>query len=78
MNDQELTENGFVFQDKGKMEDGEYYKWWKLKIRDISIYYTIEYTAKNDVITDYWEVNEHKLNNPAKGDILTLIRILNN
>ncbi|MGL6039321.1 MAG: hypothetical protein ACRC0E_10600 [Soonwooa sp.] len=78
MNDQELKENGFVFQDKGKMEDGDYYKWWKLKIRDIAIYYTIEYTAKNDVITDYWEVNEHKLNNPTKGDILTLIRILNN
>ena len=78
MTEQELQEYGFIFQSKGNLESGEYYKWWKLKIRDISIYYTIEYTAENDIITSYWEVNDHKLNNPSKDDILTLIRILNN
>lgn len=78
MNEHELKENGFTFQSKGKLDGGEYYKWWKLKIRDIIICYTIEYTAENDVITEYWEVNEHKLKNPTKRDILTLIRILGN
>ena len=81
MNEQELKQNGFIFQSKGNLDEdgvGGYYKWWKLKIRDIIICYTIEYTAENDAITEYWEVNEHKLKNPTKRDILTLIRILGN
>ena len=78
MTEKELKQNGFVFKSKGNLDDDNYFKCWKLKIREIAIYYTIEYTAENDVITDYWEVNEHKLNNLTKRDILTLIRILEN
>lgn len=78
MNNQELKEYGFEFMGKTKMEDGEYYKWWKLQIRDISIMYTVEYDSEDDVISSYWEVNEHTLKNPTKKDILTLIRILTN
>ena len=63
---------------KSEMEDGDYYKWWKLQIRDISIMYTEEYDYEDDVVSSYWEVNDHTLKNPTKKDILTLIRILNN
>ena len=60
------------------MENGEYFKWWKLKIRDIDLIFTVEYTDKGDEITSYWEVNDQTLKNPTKDDILNLIRILNN
>ena len=78
MKGKELLERGFIFQSKGEMENGEYFKWWKLKIRDIYLIFTVEYTDKGDEITSYWEVNEHTLKNPTKDDILNLIRILNN
>ena len=78
MNHQELKEQGFKFMSKSEMEDGDYYKWWKLQIRDISIMYTEEYDYEDDVVSSYWEVNDHTLKNPTKKDILTLIRILNN
>ena len=81
MNEQELKQNGFIFQSKGNLdEDGgvDYYKWWRLKIRSIDIFYTQEYNGENDVILSYWEVNDHQLKNATKDDILTLIRILNN
>ena len=78
MTEKELLERGFIFQSKGKMENGEYFKWWKLKIRDIYLIFTVEYNDKGDEITSYWEVNEHTLKNPTKDDILNLIRILNN
>ena len=78
MKEKELLERGFIFQSKGEMENGEYFKWWKLKIRDIYLIFTVEYTDKGDEITSYWEVNEHTLKNPTKDDILNLIRILTN
>ena len=78
MTEKELLERGFIFQSKGEMENGEYFKWWKLKIRDIDLIFTVEYTDKGDEITSYWEVNDHALKNPTKDDILNLIRILNN
>ena len=78
MKEKELLERGFIFQSKGEMENGEYFKWWKLKIRDIYLIFTVEYNDKGDEITSYWEVNEHTLKNPTKDDILNLIRILNN
>ena len=78
MTEKELLERGFIFQSKGEMENGEYFKWWKLKIRDIYLIFTVEYNDKGDEITSYWEVNEHTLKNPTKDDILNLIRILNN
>ena len=78
MKEKELLERGFIFQSKGEMENGEYFKWWKLNIRDIYLIFTVEYTDKGDEITSYWEVNEHTLKNPTKDDILNLIRILNN
>ena len=78
MTEKELLERGFIFQSKGEMENGEYFKWWKLKIRDIDLMFTVEYTNKGDEITSYWEVNDHTLKNPKKDDILNLIRILNN
>ena len=78
MTEKELLERGFVFQSKGNMENGKYYKWWKLKIRDIDLMFTVEYTAKGDEIISYWEVNDHTLKNPSKDDILNLIRILSN
>ena len=78
MKEKELLERGFIFQSKGEMENGEYFKWWKLKIRDIYLIFTVEYTDKGDETTSYWEVNEHSLKNPTKDDILNLIRILNN
>ena len=78
MTEKELLERGFIFQSKGEMENGEYFKWWKLKIRDIYLIFTVEYTDKGDEITSYWEVNEQTLKNPTKDDILNLIRILNN
>ena len=62
----------------GEMENGEYYKWWKLKIRDTDLMFTVEYTDKGDEITSYWEVNDYVLKNPSKDDILNLIRILSN
>ena len=78
MTEKELLERGFIFQSKGEMENGEYFKWWKLKIRDIYLIFTVEYNDKGDEITSYWEVNEHILKNSTKDDILNLIRILNN
>ena len=78
MTEKELLERGFIFQSKGEMENGEYFKWWKLKIRDIYLIFTVEYTDKGDEITSYWEVNDQTLKNPTKNDILNLIRILNN
>lgn len=78
MTEKELLERGFIFQSKGEMENGEYFKWWKLKIRDIYLIFTVEYTDKGDEITSYWEVNDQTLKNPTKDDILNLIRILNN
>ena len=78
MTEKELLERGFIFQSKGEMENGEYFKWWKLKIRDIYLIFTVEYNDKGDEITSYWEVNEHTLKNPTKDDILNLIRILTN
>ena len=78
MKEKELLERGFIFQSKGKMENGEYFKWWKLKIRYIDLMFTVEYTDKGDEITSYWEVNDQTLKNPTKDDILNLIRILNN
>ena len=78
MTEKELLERGFIFQSKGEMENGEYFKWWKLKIRDIDLIFTVEYTDKGDEITSYWEVNDQTLKNPTKDDILNLIRILNN
>ena len=78
MKEKELLERGFIFQSKGEMENGEYFKWWKLKIRDIYLIFTVEYTDKSDEITSYWEVNDQTLKNPTKDDILNLIRILNN
>ena len=78
MTEKELLERGFIFQSKGEMENGEYFKWWKLKIRDIYLMFTVEYTDKGDEITSYWEVNDQTLKNPTKDDILNLIRILNN
>lgn len=76
MKEKELLERGFIFQSKGDMENGEYYKWWKLNIRGIDLMFTVEYTDKGDEITSYWEVNDHTLKNPSKDDILNLIRIL--
>ena len=78
MTEKELLERGFIFQSKGEMENGEYFKWWKLKIRDIYLIFTVEYTDKGDEITSYWEVNDQTLKNPTKDDILNLIRILSN
>ena len=79
MNEQELKQNGFIFQSKANLdEDGCFYKWWVLKVRDITIYYTQEYNDQNEVVLSYWEVNDHQLKNPTKDDILTLIRILSN
>ena len=78
MKEKELLKLGFIFQSKGEMENGEYFKWWKLKIRDIDLMFTIEYNAEGDEITSYWEVDEHTLKNPTKDDILNLIRILTN
>ena len=78
MKEKELLKLGLIFQSKGEMENGEYFKWWKLKIRDIDLMFTIEYTDKGDEITSYWEVNEHTLKNTTKDDILNLIRILTN
>ena len=78
MKEKELLERGFIFQSKGEMENGEYFKWWKLKIRDIYLIFTVEYNDKGDEITSYWEVNERTLKKPTKDDILNLIRILNN
>ena len=78
MKEKELLERGFIFQSKGEMENGEYFKWWKLKIRDIDLMFTVEYTDKCDEITSYWEVNDQTLKNPTKDDILNLIRILTN
>ena len=79
MNEQELKQNGFIFQSNAILDDdGSYYKWWILEIRDIAIYYTREYNEQNEMILSYWELNGHKLKNPTKDDILTLIRILNN
>ena len=78
MTEKELLERGFIFQSKGEMENGEYFKWWKLKIRDIDLMFTVEYTDKGDEITSYWEVNDQTIKNPTKDDILNLIRILNN
>ena len=79
MNEQELKQNGFIFQSQENLdEDGSFYKWWVLKVRDITIYYTQEYNDQNEVVLSYWEVNGHQLKNPTKDDILTLIRILNN
>ena len=78
MTEKELLELGFIFQSKGDLDDGDYYKWWKLKIIDIDLMFTVEYTDKGDEITSYWEVNDHTLNNPSKEDVLNLIRILSN
>ena len=78
MTEKELLERGFIFQSKGEMENGEYYKWWKLKRRDIDLMFTVEYTDKGNEITSYWGVNDHTLKNPTKDDILNLIRILTN
>ena len=78
MTEKELLERGFIFQSKGDMENGEYFKCWKLKIRYIDLMFTVEYTDKGDEITSYWEVNYQTLKNPTKDDILNLIRILNN
>ena len=78
MTEKELLERGFIFQSKGKMKNGGYFKWWKLKIRDIYLMFTVEYTDKGDEIRSDWEVNEHVLKNPTKDDILNLIRILSN
>ena len=78
MTKKELLERGFIFQSKGKMENGEYFKWWKLKIRDIYLIFTVEYNDKGDEITSYWEINDQTLKNSTKDDILNLIRILNN
>ena len=78
MTEKELLERGFIFQSKGEMENGEYFKWWKLKIGYIDLIFTVEYTDKGDEITSYWEVNDQTLKNPTKDDILNLIRILNN
>ena len=78
MTEKELLERGFIFQSKGEMENGEYFKWWKLKIRDIYLIFTVEYNDKGDEITSYWEINDQTLKNSTKDDILNLIRILNN
>ena len=78
MTEKELLQRGFIFQSKGDLDDGDYYKWWKLKIRDIDLVFIVEYTDKGDEITSYWEVNECVLKNPSKDDILNLIRILSN
>ena len=78
MKEKELLERGFIFQSKGEMENGEYFKWWKLNIRDIYLIFTVEYTDKGDEITSYWGVNDQTLKNPTKDDILNFIRILNN
>ena len=43
MNEKELKQNGFVFKSKGEMDNGESFKWWKLKIRDIAIYTSIRF-----------------------------------
>ena len=64
MTEKELLERGFIFQSKGEMENGEYFKWWKLKTRDIDLMFTVEYNDKGDEITSYWEVNEHSLKKP--------------
>ena len=76
MTEKELLQRGFIFQSKGEMENGEYYKWWKLKIRDIDLMFTVEYTDKGDEITSHCEVNNHTLKNTSTGDSLSLIRIL--
>ena len=78
MKEKELLELGFIFQSNSDLDDGNYYIWWKLEIRDIDLMFTVEYTDKGDEITSYWEVNNHTLKNPSKGDILSLIRILTN
>lgn len=78
MTEKELLQRGFIFQSKCEMENGEYYKWWKLKIRDVDLMFTVEYTDKDDEITSYWEVNDHTLKSPTKDDILRLIKILTN
>lgn len=78
MTEKELLQSGFVFMSKGELDNRDYYKWWKLKIRDIDLMFTIEYTDAGDEITSYWEVNDHTLQYPTKDDILNLIRILNN
>ena len=78
MKEKELLELGFIFQSNSDLDDGNYYIWWKLEIRDIDLMFTVEYTDKGDEITSYWQVNDHTLNNPSKDDILNLIRILIN
>ena len=80
MNEQELKQNGFIFQSKGNLDEygGGYYKWWRLKIISIDIFYIQEYNEQNEVVLSYWEVNQHELKNATKDDILALIRILNN
>ena len=46
MTEKELLQRGFIFQSKGDMENSEYYKWWKLKIRDIDLMFTVEKKIK--------------------------------
>jgi hypothetical protein len=69
---------GFKYQGKEYLENGDFYRWWKLEKNESELHITYEFDAKFNFTTGYVDFNCEKLSGRelTKEDIQMLIEIM--
>lgn len=69
---------GFEYLGKEYLEDGDFYRWWKLQKNDSEIHITYSFKSNSDFQSGYVELNGEMLKGRelTKQDIERLIEIM--
>lgn len=76
LTENELSQLGFKSLLGDDLDDGSFYKWWRLKIGELQLDYTIDYDPAGIIKGSYFEIGEDSFPNITKPKLLTLIQIL--
>lgn len=76
LTEEELVRLGFEPLLGDTLDDGSFYKWWRLRIGNLHLDYTIDYDKAGIMTGSYVEIDDTTFPNITKPRLLTLIQIL--